>query len=96
MHKNVGRLTVLCRWICSALVAAPLAYWWILRYQGNAYLLLILALMSVVAGLVLFVNSIYCLRRYRDPGQSAISLLFLLGSVTGVLAMPYALPGWKM
>ena len=78
------------------MVAAPLAYWWSFRYHGNAYVLLILAFTSVLAGFVLFVNSIYCLRHYRSRGQNSISLIFLFGSVIGVLAMPYVLPGWKM
>ena len=96
MVHNVGRVTVLCRWICSAMVAAPLVYWWSFRYHGDAVVLLILAFLSVLAGFVLFVNSIYCLRLSRSWAQIVISLIFLSGSAIGVLAMPYVLPGWKM
>jgi hypothetical protein len=97
-HTNpgVGRLSVLSRWICSAMLAAPLVYWWSLAYKSDAVILLVLALLSAVAGLVLFVNSIFCLFRYRDRGQRAASAFFLLVSVAGVLAMFYVLPGWKM
>jgi hypothetical protein len=97
-HTNpgVGRLSVLSRWICSAMLAAPLLYWWSLAYKSDAVILLVLALLSVVAGLVLFVNSIFCLFRYRNRGQRAASAFFLLVSVAGVLAMPYFLPGWRM
>jgi hypothetical protein len=73
-----------------------LLYWWSFAYKGDPLVLLILALLSLIAGLVLFGNSIFCLFRYRNRGQRAISAFFLLVSVGGVLAMPYVLPGWKM
>jgi len=82
--------------MCSAMLAAPLLYWWSLAYKGDALILLLLALLSLVAGLVLFVNSIFCLVRYRDRGQFMASTFFVVVSVIGVLAMPYVLPGWKM
>ena len=96
MNQNVGRLTFLCRWICCAMLAAPLLYWWSFAYKGDALILVVLALLSLVAGLALFVNSIFCLVRYRERGQLMTSTLFILVSVIGVLAMPYVLPGWKM
>lgn len=96
MNQGIGRLSVLSRWICSAMLAAPLLYWWSLAYKSDAVILLVLALLSAVAGLVLFVNSIFCLFRYRNRGQRAASAFFLLVSVAGVLAMPYFLPGWRM
>ncbi|MGQ0658503.1 MAG: hypothetical protein ACT4NU_10490 [Chromatiales bacterium] len=95
-HQNVGRFTYLCRWVCCGLLAAALLYWWSLAYKGDAVILLVLAILSLVAGLVLFSNSIFCLFRHRNRGQLAISSFFLLLSVVGVLAMPYVLPGWKM
>lgn len=96
MLQNVGRFTVLCRSIGTAMIAAPLLYWWSFGHQGDALVLLVLALISALAGLVLFANSIYCLRHARNRGQRLTSLLFLLGSVIGVFAMPYVLPGWRM
>jgi hypothetical protein len=95
-HHNVGRFTFLCRWLCSGLLAAPLFYWWSLAYKSDAVILLVLALLSLVAGLVLLGNSIFCLFRYRSRGGPAISAFFLLLSVVGVAAMFYILPGWKM
>lgn len=95
-HQNVGRFTHICRRICSVTLLAPLLYWWGLAYKADAVILLVLALLSLVAGLVLFCNSIFCLFRYRYPRQRAVSFLFLLLSVAGVIAMPYVLPGWKM
>jgi hypothetical protein len=94
MNQKIGP-TFLIRWVCSVLVSAPLLYWWSFRYKGDAVLLLILV-MSLVGGLVLFVNSICSLRRSRTRTQLLVSLAFFLGSVIGVLAMPYVLPGWKM
>lgn len=78
------------------MLAAPLLYWWSLAYKADAVVLLVLALLSLIAGFVLFGNSIFCLFRYRSRGQLAISAFFLLVSVGGVLAMPFVLPGWKM
>lgn len=95
-HRTTGRFTDLCRWICSGLLAAPLLYWWSLAYEGDAVILLVLALLSLVAGFVLLGNSMFCLIRHRNRKQLAISSFFLLLSVVGVLAMPYVLPGWKM
>ena len=95
-NQNVGRSTFLCRWICCGLLAAPLLYWSSLGYKADAVVLLVLALLSAIAGLALFVNSIFCLIRYRKQGQFAIGVFFVLISVIGVLAMPYVLPGWKM
>lgn len=95
-NQNVGRLTFLCRWTCGGMLAAPLLYWWGLAYKGDALILLVLALLSLIAGLVLFVNSIFCLVRHRKQGQFSTSIFFAFVSVIGVLAMPYVLPGWKM
>jgi hypothetical protein len=96
MNQRISRLTFLCRWICSAMLAAPLLYWWSLAYKGDALILLVLALLSLVAGLVLLVNSIFCLVRYRNRWQSSTSIFFIFVSVLGVLAMPCVLPGFKM
>ena len=95
-NQDIGRPTFLCRWICSGLLAAPLLYWWSLAHKGDALILLVLALLSLVAGLVLFVNSIFSLVRYRNQGQIVIGIFFALVSVIGVLAMFHVLPGWKM
>jgi hypothetical protein len=95
-HQGVGRFTVVCRWVCGAMVAAPLLYWWILGYEGDPYILLLLALLSPIAGLVLFANSLFCLRHFRGRRQILISLGFLLGSAIGVVALFFVLPGFKM
>lgn len=95
-QQGIGRFTCLCRWICSGLLCAPLLYWWSLAYRADAVVLLVLALLSLVAGIVLFGNSILCLSRHRYREQRFISLFFLLLSVAGVLAMTCVLPGWKM
>lgn len=96
VNQSVSPFTTKCRWICSALVAAPTLYWWSLRYKGDAYILLILMLLGLIAGLVLFANSVFCLRRYRNRRQVFISLAFAFGSVAGVLLMFYSMPGFKM
>jgi uncharacterized membrane protein len=95
-HQDVGRFTHRCRWICSGVLAAPLLYWWSLAYEGDAAILLVLALLSLVAGLVLLGISMFCVFRYRNRKQLTMSFFFLFLSVFGVLAMPHVLPGWKM
>jgi hypothetical protein len=94
--STAGRPTFLCRGICSALLAAPLLYWLSFAYKGNAYVLLFLVVLAVAAGLVLLANSIFCLVRYRNPQDLRLSLVFVLVSVIGVVAMPFYLPGFKM
>jgi hypothetical protein len=96
IDPGVGQFCALCRWICSALLAAPLFYWWSFAYKGNPIILLVLYLLSLISGLLLLGHSIFCLFRYRNRGQQATSFFFLLLSVGGVLAIPYVLPGWKM
>jgi hypothetical protein len=96
MDGTVGPFTRACRWICSALLAAPLLYWWTFAYEGNAYVLLFLVVASVAAGLILLANSVFRLVRHRSRRQVSISLLFCTVSVIGVLAMPFFLPGFKM
>lgn len=78
------------------MLAAPLLYWWRFAHKGDALILLFLALLSLVAGFVLVINSIFCIVRYRDRRQYMVSILFVVVSLIGVLAMPYVLPGWKM
>lgn len=93
---RTGRLTQLCRRVCSVALSAPLLYWWTLGYEGDPLTLLILAFLSLIAGVVLFCNSAFCLLRVPAGRGRAISAYFLLLSVAGVVAMPYVLPGWKM
>jgi hypothetical protein len=96
MDERVGQFSLLCRRLCSALLAAPLLYWWSFANEGDPIILLVLYLLSLIAGLLLLGNSIFCLFRYRNRGQLATSSLFLLLSMGGVIAIPYVLPGWKM
>lgn len=91
-----GQFSVLCRWLCSAMLAAPLLYWWSLAYKGDPVILLALYLLSLLAGLALLGNSVYCLYRYRNRDDRAISIVFLLASVGAVVATSWLLPGWKM
>jgi len=96
MSEKPGRVTFLCRLVCSAALLAPLLYWWIFAHDGSAYVLLFLVLVALVAGPALFINSVFCLVRYRIRAQRFLSLLFVVVSVVGVIAMPYYLPGFKM
>lgn len=95
-YQKVGRPTFVCRVVCTAALAAPYLYWWTFRYAGNAYFHLFLVLLALAASVALFVNSVFCLFRYRTRDQVLIGLLFIAVSVIGVVAMPYFLPGFKM
>jgi len=93
--SSIGNLTLVCRYICSGLVAAPLLYWSSVT-DGDAYLFLILVLLAPVAGLVLFVNSLICLFRQRSWKAASFSLIFIVVSVIGVLTARYFLPQFRM
>ena len=82
--RRLGGFTLTCRFICSALVAAPLLY---VNFvvNGDAYHFLALVLLAPVAGLVLIANSLFCLFRYRNLESSWINLVFVLVGVIGVL-----------
>jgi len=62
MSRNRCPFTLICRCLCSALVAWPLGYFGLV-VEGNAYLFLVLVLLAPVAGLVLTANSFFCLVR---------------------------------
>jgi hypothetical protein len=93
---RVGRLTLICRWLCCVLIAAPLLYWWIFGYRGNPYMLLGLALISSIGGVVLFLNSVFCFGRYRGQRHFLVNTVFLVASVTGLIAMFKTLPRFAM
>ena len=74
----------------------PLLYWWLRGYRADAYLLLGLTLWSPIAGFVLLVNSVFCLRRYHSRRHSITSAFFAVLSVAGVVALFITLPGFRM
>jgi len=95
MSRRPRGFTRACRLICSALVACPLIYMSFVA-NGSAYHFLALVLLAPVAGLVLVVNSLFCLFRYRNVESSWISLVFTLVGVIGVLEAWYFLPHFRM
>ena len=92
---RIGRFTLACRFICTALVAAPLLYFNFVA-EGSAYYFLALVLLAPVAGLVLVANSMFCLLRYRDVESSWVGLAFVLVGVTGFIEAWYFLPQFRM
>jgi hypothetical protein len=93
--RKPGGFTLACRFICTALVAAPLLYFNFVA-DGDAYHFLALVLLAPVAGLVLVANSLFCLLRYRNLESYWIGLAFILVGVTGILEAWYFLPQFKM
>ena len=92
---RVGAYTLICRFICSVLVAGPVVYFSLVT-DGDAYHFLALVLLAPIAGLVLVANSLFCLVRYRNLESSWIALAFVLVGVTGILEAFHFLPQFRM
>jgi hypothetical protein len=92
---RIGAYTLMCRLICSLLVAGPLFYFNFVT-EGDAYHFLALVLLAPVAGLVLVANSLFCLFRYRKFESFWVGLAFILVGVTGVIEAWYFLPQFRM
>ena len=95
MNMKVGKFSVACRFLGSVLVVSPLAYWSTVE-NGDAYHFLALLLLAPLAGLVLFLNSLFCLFRYRTWKSAGVSLIFILLSPVGVVVTWHFLPQFKM
>ena len=94
IRQRPRRVTLACRVVCSALVAAPLYY--VNFVGGSAAQFLILLLLAPPAGLVLIANSLYCLVGDRKFESWWIGLVFILiGSIGFVEAWHY-LPQFRM
>ncbi len=93
--RRVGAYTLICRLICSLLVAGPVVYFSLVT-EGDAYHFLALVLLAPVAGLVLVANSLFCLYRYRKVESFWVGLAFILVGVTGVIEALYYLPQFRM
>ena len=92
---RIGGFTLMCRLICSLLVAAPVLYVSFVA-EGDAYHFLALVLLAPVAGLVLVANSLFCLFRYRKVESFWIGLAFVLVGLTGILEAWHFLPKFRM
>jgi len=95
ISRRVGAYTLICRLICSLLVAGPVVYFSFVA-EGDVYHFLILVLLAPLAGLVLVANSLFCLYRYRKVESFWIGLAFILVGVTGVIEAWYFLPQFRM
>ena len=94
-NRRLGGFTLMCRLLCSLLVAGPVLYVSFVA-EGDAYHFLALVLLAPVAGLVLVANSLFCLFRYRNVESFWIGLAFVLVGVTGILEAWYFLPQFRM
>jgi len=95
VSRKPGGFTLTCRFICTALVAAPLLYVNFVA-DGSAYNFLVLVLLAPIAGLVLVANSLFCLFRYRNVESYWIGLAFILVGATGFIEAWYFLPQFRM
>ena len=95
ISRRVGAYTLICRFICTVLVAGPVLYFSFVT-DGDAYHFLALVLLAPLAGLVLVANSLFCLYRYRKIESPWIGLAFVLVGVTGILEAWYFLPQFRM
>ena len=92
---QIGGFTLMCRLICSLLVAGPVLYVSLVA-EGDAYHFLALVLLAPVAGIVLAANSVFCLFRYRKVESPWIGLAFILVGLTGLLEAWHFLPKFRM
>jgi hypothetical protein len=92
---RIGGFTLMCRLICSLLIAAPVLYVGFVA-EGDAYHFLALVLLAPVAGVVLVANSLFCLFRYRKVESFWIGLAFVLVGLTGILLAWHFLPQFRM
>ena len=92
---SVGGFTYACRILCTALIGWPLLYGLTVD-EGDVYLFLILVLTAGAAGLVLMVNSVFCLVRHRGRKSTAYSLAFTLIGCAGLVVAWYYLPLFAM
>lgn len=95
LSRRVGAYTLICRFICTVLVGAPLVYFSFVT-DGDAYHFLALVLLAPIAGFVLVANSLFCLVRYRKLESFWIGLAFTLVGVSGFLEAWHFLPKFRM
>jgi len=95
MDITVGKYTIACRLICSALVVWPLAYR-ITVENGSAVEFLVLILLAALAGAILLLNSLFCLFRSRSWKSAGVSLVFVVVSAIGFAAAWHYLPQFRM
>jgi hypothetical protein len=95
VSPRLSGFTLMCRFICTALVTGPLFYFSFVA-DGDAYHFLVLVLLAPIAGLVLVANSLFCLFRYRKVESFWIGLAFVMVGVTGILEAWYFLPQFRM
>jgi len=92
---RIGRFTITCRYVCSALVAAPFIYVNLVT-DGDAYHFLALVLLSPIAGIVLIANSLFVLVRYRKIESYWASITFILIGLAGGFVIWHYLPEFRM
>ncbi|NNE47339.1 MAG: hypothetical protein HKN37_11845 [Rhodothermales bacterium] len=94
-QTGAGIFTSACRILCSVLIVSPLVYG-ISADEGDAFRFLILVLIASVAGGILVANSIFVLVRHRSPRSIAVSVVFVIVGVIGVLLAWIYLPDLAM
>ena len=94
-NDRIGRFTITCRYVCSALVAAPFLYVNLVT-EGDAYLFLAMVLLSPIVGIVLIGNSLFGLVRYRKIESYWVGIAFILIGLAGGLVIWHYLPQFRM
>ena len=100
INRKIGSITLALRLICSALVVFPLFDYvktvFISGGNGNAYLFFISLVLGFIAGIILIVNSLFCLYRYRNIESPWFSFAFILVGVVGIFMAWHFLPQFRM
>lgn len=97
--RRPGSRTLVLRLACTVLVASPLVSYISTAISGgggNAYLFFLLLVLAPIAGLVLIVNSVWCLVRYPSRTSFRASLMFMLIGLAGFLEAWIFLPKFRM
>ena len=99
MVQKIGSLTLVCRLICSALVGFTIFDYTktvLSGGNGNAYVFFILLVLAFFAGIILIINSFFCLYRYRNIESYWVSVLFMLVGGVGIFMAWHFLPQFRM
>ena len=98
-RSRPGTKTLMCRLVCTVLVASPLINYVstiISGGGGNAYLFFLLVVLAPIAGLALIANSVFCIVRYPNRASLKVNVIFILVGLFGFLEVWFFLPKFRM
>jgi hypothetical protein len=94
-NGEIGKITLWSRLFCSILICSPVLYRFLVA-EGDTYHFFVLVIVSPLAGVVLFANSLFHLVRTRSWRSVMSNITFILISIGGVLVSIHYLPQFRM